>query len=648
MNEHRIQILPEFIANQIAAGEVVQRPESVVKELVENAIDAGSTSISVLIRQAGKSLIHVLDNGSGMTRDDLALTLKRHATSKILKAEDLYEIQTLGFRGEALASIASVASIEIRTKQNDDELGWKLFAEPMKPDIIEPVQQDTGTQIFVRNLFYNIPARRKFLRSDITEFRHISDTMVKFALSYPNIRFVFHDGDTLIFDCKPEILSDRIKSLLGENIYNSILPVEYQNDSVTISGFIGKPNISRTTRAGQYLFMNHRSIQSRSLSHAVYQGYEHLIDSSQHPFFVLQLELDPKKVDVNVHPQKTEVKFDDEKSMYNAVQDAVMRTLRANNLIPELRFRDVQSQSPFERMKLEGGSDGSSSSHVVVNTLTGEIIEDRKTSNYPNTFTSGGYSNSGNSWSNRGNSTTDFSRGNSNSQGQFQRPTNEWHPSQMSAFDSLFSSSDKTPTQADTTDSTSSHEPQMILWQMHNKYIFMQTEDGIMVIDQHIAHERILYEKALLLMEQDFPVSQKLLFAVTTELSPSEMILYRELYDELVKLGFSLEEKSTNTVEVSGVPLDIHAGSEADSLREIIEQYSEYQIVRPASQRDTLAASYGCRNAIKAGEPLSYPEMKKLVEDLFKTTTPEVCPHGRPVMLNFSLKEFDRRFGRTS
>jgi DNA mismatch repair protein MutL len=647
MNEQRIQILPEFIANQIAAGEVVQRPESVVKELVENAIDAGATSISVLIRQAGKSLIHVLDNGSGMSRDDVALSLKRHATSKILSAEDLYQIQTLGFRGEALASIASVASVEIRTKQTTDELGWKLFAEPMKPDVIEPIQQDTGTQIFVRNLFYNIPARRKFLRSDITEFRHISDTMMKFALSYPNIRFVFHDGDTLIFDCKPEILSDRIKSLLGENIYNSILPVEYQNDSVNISGFIGKPNISRTTRAGQYLFMNHRSIQSRSLSHAVYQGYEHLIDSSQHPFFVLQLELDPKKVDVNVHPQKTEVKFDDEKSMYNAVQEAVMRTLRANNLIPELRFRDVQSQSPFERMKIDGNSSDNSTSHVVVNTLTGEIIEERRTNTTTNFLGGGGLSNSS-SWTNRSSSSSNFSGGNSLSAGQLQRPTNDWNPSQMSAYDSLFSSSDKTLNPSDTTNSDSSPELQLQLWQMHNKYILMQTDDGVMVIDQHIAHERILYEKALLLMEQDFPVSQKLLFAVTTELSPSEMILYRELYDELIKLGFTLEEKSTTMVEISGVPLDIHAGSEAESLREIIEQYSEYQIVRPASQRDTLAASYGCRNAIKAGEPLSYPEMKKLVEDLFKTKTPEVCPHGRPVMLNFNLKEFDRRFGRTS
>lgn len=638
--EQRIHILPEFIANQIAAGEVVQRPESVVKEVVENSIDAGATHVTVSVRQAGKALLHVLDNGRGMSRADLALALRRHATSKIKTAEDLHRIQTLGFRGEALASIASVASVEIRTRAESDEHGWKLLAEPMKEQSIEPVQQEQGTQIFIRNLFYNIPARRKFLRSDITEFRHISDTMIRFALSYPQTRFTFHDGDSLIFDVKPGSPEQRLRELFGEDVAMSVIPVQYEAQHVSVSGFIGKPNIARTTRASQYFFMNHRAISSKSLAHAVYQGFEHLIDKSQHPFFVLHISLDPEKVDVNVHPQKTEVKFEDERGMYSIVQDATMKALRSANLIPDIRFREQDALSPFEKVQL-GAPSGNDV--VVVNKITGEIIphsntqsgnwSPQRTEQYSRPFSSSGAASQSLSPSTGWN--TPFDK------------TKAWNPDQMSAFDALFNDV-QSPNLANQQASAAPPSPEKMMWQMHNKYIFLQTEQGVMIIDQHIAHERILYEKALKAMNESFPFSQKLLFPLTLSLSPTELLLYRELREDLLHLGFEATESGGNVVEIRGIPLDIKAGEEANALREILEQYAEYQTVRPASSRDNLAASFGCRAAIKAGDPLSYPEMRQLIDDLYQCTTPEVCPHGRPVMINFELKEFDRRFGRTS
>ena len=320
---NRIHILPEYIANQIAAGEVVQRPESVVKELVENSMDAGAEQISVVVRGSGKQLIHINDNGSGMTRDDLALSTKRHATSKIQTVQDLEHIMTLGFRGEALASIGAVAHLEIRTRMQEDEIGWKLTAEPLKDDTIEPFKSEKGTQIFVRNLFFNVPARKKFLRSDLTEFRHISETMLKFALARPDIRFTFYDADSLIFDVKPSSLEQRIVALMGERSASQLIPVEFAAPLVKVSGFVGQPSMAKQSRSGQYFFLNGRAITNRALTHAVFFPFEHLLDKNSHPFFVLNIEIDAEKVDVNVHPQKHEVKFDDERMVYNTIQQAV-------------------------------------------------------------------------------------------------------------------------------------------------------------------------------------------------------------------------------------------------------------------------------------------------------------------------------------
>ncbi len=618
MEQPRISILPDHIANQIAAGEVVQRPESVVKELIENSLDAHAKSISVFVREGGKSLIHVLDDGVGMNRDDLDLVLKRHATSKIRSLDDLRRLVTLGFRGEALASIASVADVEILTRRQSDDHGWRLTSTPQRPQQIEPVECPAGTQVFVRNLFFSVPARRKFLRTDATELRYISETMIRYGLSYPDHSWIFHDGGGIVFELRPHTLHERISALFGTEIAESLIPVDYATDQVRIEGYLGLPAIARTTKASQYLFLNHRPIVSRALAHAIYQGYEHLLDKSEHPFFVLFLWIDPDRVDVNVHPQKHEVKFDDERAMYHAVLDAVLQSMREQGLIPTLRVKSLEAESPLIAV-----STHAQDTPMVVNRLTGEIIPLEQQQSVqavrhalhhssPQTF-------------------------------RTQRPA--WQPSSAEQLSSLLAPSDAR-------DKLQHHEqpPKLRLWQMHNKYIFVQTDDGIMIIDQHIAHERILYERALAAIERSSSErSQRLMFPVTCQLTAAERAVYIELEGDLHRLGYECRLLEDGlTIELTAVPIEIRAGQEATSLREILMQYAEYQTIRPATAQDNLAASFGCRAAIKAGDPLSQEEMQHLIEELFRCRTPEVCPHGRPVMIHFPLRELDRRFGRTS
>ncbi|MBI3259790.1 MAG: DNA mismatch repair endonuclease MutL [Ignavibacteriae bacterium] len=634
---NRIHILPEYIANQIAAGEVVQRPESVVKELVENSMDAGAEQISVVVRGSGKQLIHINDNGSGMSRDDLALSTKRHATSKIQTVQDLERIMTLGFRGEALASIGAVAHLEIRTRRQEDEIGWKLTAEPLKDDAIEPFKSEKGTQIFVRNLFFNVPARKKFLRSDLTEFRHISETMLKFSLARPDIRFTFYDADSLIFDVKPSTLEQRIVALMGERSASQLIPVEFTALLAKVSGFVGQPSMAKQSRSGQYFFLNGRAITNRALTHAVFFPFEHLLDKNSHPFFVLNIEIDAEKVDVNVHPQKHEVKFDDERMVYNTIQQAVAEALQRSNLVREAHFREQVAEAPFEKVQLSPSS--TPNDILLVNRLTGEIINSSMQERQPAKVSENNPQSSSQSTSKTSHLSLEYKTS--------QKQT--FGIAQQTAFDALFGTS---------TSIAQNHEPekeqlfespqvQMTVWQLHNKYVFVQTDKGVMVIDQHNAHERILYERALKAMNEQFANGQKLLFPVKVLLNSSEKALFDELSADLERLGFDITIND-GIAEVRGVPLDVHAGEEEQALKEILSQYEEFQQIRHSDSRDNLAASFGCKAAIKTGQRLSESEMRKLVEDLFATSTPYVCPHGRPVVIDFPLGEFDRRFGRTS
>lgn len=643
LTESEIQILPDFIANQIAAGEVVQRPESVVKELVENALDAGADTIVVVVRGAGKQLIHVIDNGRGMSKADLLLACKRHATSKIRTTEDLQRIMTLGFRGEALASIASVAQIELRTRREHDEVGWKLVSQPLAEPTVEPCSLEKGTQVLVKNLFYNVPARRKFLRTDLTEFRHISDTMLRFAVGNPHIRFVFYNDDSLIYDVQPSDERTRLANLLGERFAESLLPAEAENDLVKVTGFIGQPSFAQKTKAEQFLYLNRRTISSKQLSHAVFSSYEHLIESSEYPPYVLFLEMDATRVDVNVHPQKHEVKFDDDRLVYNILKQAATGALQAHDLTPQMQFRQQMASSPFERMSF--GDPGKPGDTALVNRLTGEILPEsaRPAAGAPR-----------------------------REEQEFPpaRAFNDKQPvtrRDMSAYEALFGPDNRTPQQqtpaapAPVQRSAQTEQPRLpempaqpgqyagakFFWQLHRKYILTQTDRGIAIIDQHVAHERILYERALKAINESLPYSQTLLFPVVLEMNTSERALLTELHDEFNRLGFHYTSDG-DRVELSAVPVDVRTGQEEAALREILEQYREYEQIRNTDARDNLAASFACRASIKTGDTLSIPEMRQLVEDLYATSLPYVCPHGRPVVIEFPLQELDRRFGRTS
>ncbi len=629
MNNNIINILPDYIANQIAAGEVVQRPESVIKELVENSIDAGADSIAVVVRGAGKQLMHVVDNGCGMSKEDLALAPKRHATSKIKTQADLERIMTFGFRGEALASISSVANIEIRTKREFDEIGWRLLSSPNSEPSIEPFSMDNGTQILVKNLFYDVPARKKFLKSDLTEFRYISDTMMRFAISNPDIRFTFYDEDTKIFDVQPSHIEKRIIDILGSSLDNGLMKVDYNSDILRIWGYIGQPHLAKQNSMHQYFFLNKRNIQSKSLSHAVFSAFEHLIEKNYKPLFILFIEIDYELVDVNVHPQKHEVKFEDERLIYNAIRKAVSNTLQQYNMTPSIDVVERELYNPFEQVSIK--NDNGIEEKMLVNRFTGEILSNR------NDFKSSQFASSGFFDNNQHNE-----RFNNLFDNKFTETQNSNVDKILTGFDAIFGSQDVKNIHFD----NDFDKPENMYWQMHNKYIFTQTENGILVIDQHNAHERVLYEKAIKAMNKEFAYSQELLFPVIVKLSPSHLPILKELENDIKGLGFNFTYTNENNIEIIAVPGDIPNGHEELSLIEILDDYSQNLEIKATNNRDRIAASYACKSAIKTGKKLNQSEMKNLANSLFKCTVPYVCPHGRPVILEFSMFDLDKQFKR--
>ncbi len=619
--QNKIKILPDFIANQIAAGEVVQRPESVVKELCENSFDADAKQIGIVIKKAGKQLIHVIDDGSGMTKEDLSLSIRRHATSKLYTQEDLEQIRTFGFRGEALASIAAVSNLEIRTKTIDENHGWRLISEPMKESIIEPINTNIGTQIFVKNLFFNIPARRKFLKSDISEFRYISDTVIRLALSKPEIRFTFYDDANLIFDVEKSDLVERIKNLFGKKIASSLIPINYQDDLIKIGGFIGEPLIAKQSKSGQFIYLNGRYIISKNLSYAVFSAFEHLLEKMQHPFFVINLTIDPTNIDVNVHPQKYEVKFDDERYIFKIINKTISEALANRNLIPSADIELNNLKNPITKVQ-------SNDNELLVNIETGEIIQNKDPLLKQFEQANRVVTNPSQQFKPKGES------------GYIEK--NKIQNFDISAFDILFGQDEKNKHEVD---DSNNKKPLPMFWQFHNKYIVTQTEKGIIIIDQHAAHERILYEKALKSMKREFKNTQTLLFPVKVELNTSQLSIFQQIKEYILDLGFSFKENN-NEIILEAVPSDIRKGEEESAITDIIEQFEEYEKIRESTKRDNLAASFACKAAIKTGQSLTQEEMQRLLEDLLKCNMPYVCPHGRPIIIEFTIEDLDKRFGR--
>ncbi len=619
MMKNRINILPENIASKIAAGEVVQRPESVIKELLENSIDAGANSVEVIIKRAGKFLIQIIDDGTGMSEEDVVLCVQKHATSKINKLEDLDSINTLGFRGEALSSIAAVSQLEIKTETKDDDLGTLIRIDDGVTIVKEKGSFPKGTSVAVKNLFFNTPARRNFLKTDNTELKHIIDTFNKIALSHPNISFKLYNDDDLIFDYPSGSFEDRIKSVFADNMLDALIPVNERTDFLSVTGFVGKPTMLKKSKGDQYVFLNWRYVVSKHINHAVFTAYENILEKGDYPFFILFIELDPKKVDVNVHPSKLEVRFDDEKSIYNFVLAVIKKSLGTHDLVPTMAFKqtvdndeklnfnnfrkvesgDFSDRPSFQEKKSYARTDFSNRDiDIIFNSIPDSISKPKPNETVPLPFDK------------------------SDNNEIYHEPENREGSKQ---------NEEETP----------------FIIQLHNKYILSQIKTGLMIIDQHVAHERVLYEKTLKRFEANLPFSQQLLFPKTAELDPARFAILKEIHPALTKLGFSIKFFSKNTIVIEGVPDDVKNGLEEKVLSQLIDEYSESQKEKKYDDKEILAKSYSCKAAIKAGDYLSEKEMRLLIDQLFATSMPYVCPHGRPIVVKISLDEFDRRFGRT-
>jgi DNA mismatch repair protein MutL len=606
----KIKILPENLANKIAAGEVVNRPESVVKELLENSIDAGAKLIEVIIKNAGKNLIQVIDDGEGMSEEDAKLCIQRHATSKISTIEDLEEIKTLGFRGEALASIAAVSFFELKTRRKDNELGTILRINEDASITLEKDFSPIGTSISVKNLFYNVPARRNFLKSNSTELKHIIESFKRISLSNSDISFKFYNDDDLIFDFIAGTFSNRLKAVFAENILDALIEVKEETDYLSMTGYVTKPAYLRKSKGEQYFFLNHRYVSSRIVNHAVFTAFENILEKGDYPFFVLFLKIDPKKVDVNVHPSKLEVKFDDDKEIYSFVNAVIKKTIASYDLVPTISFDNSTSSESlkFQNTKIERGN------------FSDRPIQESKSSIL--------------------------------SDEEIDKLFESLHADiRVTGHDSLgkdpFDDSQRTEIYHNTERTSQSENETPFIVHLHNKYILSQIKSGLMIIDTHVAHERILYEKALTSINANIPFSQQLLFPQKVSLDPADFQLIKELETYLINLGFTFKYKVKNTVEIVGIPADLKSEHEVETLLEILHEYRKNEQEKHLEITDNLAKSFSCKAAIKAGDKLSEKELRILVDQLFATSMPYVCPHGRPIVIKIPIEELDKKFGRT-
>lgn len=601
-----IQLLPDSIANQIAAGEVVQRPSSAVKELMENALDAGATSIKLVIKDAGKTLLQVIDNGKGMTETDARMSLERHATSKIRKAEDLFTLRTMGFRGEALAAISAVSQMEMKTRPTNDELGTLLVVEGSDVKRQEPVVCDKGTSIAVKNLFYNIPARRNFLKSNASEYQHIVDEFHRLAMSNPDIGFQLIETDTIEYDLAPGKLSQRIVGIFGKQYQEQLAPCQEETALVRITGYLGKPQFARKKRGEQFLFVNKRFIRNNYLNHAVMSAYEGLLPENTFPFYVLFIDIDPKHIDVNVHPTKTEIKFDDERAIYAVVLSAARQAIGAHILAPAIDFNaDVNIISKL--------SQASAQSKEV-------YFEER--------FSSGLNRSNLDHWQK-------IFEGEPIRRPPVPIPTPLPEPRQEGEVQTLrFESSMNRPETSD----------EQFCFQLHMRYIVKPVRSGMMIVDQAAAHERVLFEKFLRQVRQKAAQSQQSLFPQTITFTAADFALVLEMQPEIEALGFRIEVFGKNTFLVNGVPAGIPSNREKDLFEGLIEQFKVNQSQLSVPLDENLVRSLAKRAALKAGQPLVREEMRTLVDNLLTCRNPNYAPDGRPTFFILELNKIESHF----
>lgn len=603
-----IRTMPPQLSNKIAAGEVIQRPASVAKELLDNAIDSGADHIKLIIQQAGRTLVQVIDNGCGMSDTDARLCFERHATSKIQTIDDLFRIKTMGFRGEAMASIASISQTEMKTKRIEDNSGTLIEIWGGEEKRFEPAAVDDGTSVAVRNLFYNVPARRQFLKTDATELRHIIRTFQNTALAATDIEFELHADGDLLYHIPGQELGQRVADLFGRQYRASLIPFEEQTSYVKIHGLLADPKLAKKSRGEQFLFVNGRPFQHRYLSYVILNLFDTWTRQNEYPFYAIFFEIDPAQVDVNVHPAKLEVKFDDERSIVQLARSVVKKAINQYFAVPDLDVSDSFKKDfdlEFSQITGRDASENQKRSDEMPVHFPSRIY-------YKNNIADGD-----------------------------------------EAADWLYSSPEKANRYQETgkisssqgkLDNTQGRSRDKGFWQLHNRYILTQTRTGLCVIDQHAAHKRIIYEKALSATEESLPGTQQLLFAQAVELSASDFVLLKELINIIQRMGFSIQLLSGNTVIINGVPADIEVGDEKQVLKEMLQQYRELGKKSTLDARKRVAIAFASRAAIPRGKRLTESEMELLIDQLFACDQPYTDPLDKPTLIYMPLDELKSRF----
>lgn len=610
-----IQLLPDHVANQIAAGEVVQRPASVVKELLENAVDAKATDIKLIIKDAGKALIQVVDNGVGMNVTDARLCFERHATSKIRNAEDLFSLHTKGFRGEALASIAAIAHVEMKTKQDQEELGTHIVIEGSKFVSQDPAVLPKGTSFAVKNLFYNIPARRNFLKSDTVEFRHVVDEFQRVAMAHPSIYFTMYHNGSEMFNLPNSNLRQRIVAIFSGKTNEKLVPIQEQTDILTIQGFVGKPEFAKKNRGEQFFFVNDRYIRSNYLHHAVMNAYEGLLPNGSQPSYFIYLTVPPHTIDINIHPTKTEIKFDDEQALYAILRSAIKHSLGQFNVAPALDFdRDPNLDTPYEYQN--------------------------KTAEYPtiqvdrtfNPFSDEKKSNS-------------FSGGSSSYKKV--ETTQNWESLYVGLKQETFEienfSIENEEVTASFFDEKEEEQTAKHTYQIQKKYIVSPIKSGMVIINQNRAHQRVLYEQFLINMTVQQAASQQLLFPLAISFSVNELKIIAEMQPALEATGFVFDWESEQ-LQVLGIPSNTTEGEVLAVLEQLVSDLQDGIPDSSFSQNDTIAKSMAKSLAVKTGMYLTEKEQENLVNNLFACKDPNVSPFQKPTFITLRVEDIDKRF----
>ena len=611
-----IQLLPDSVANQIAAGEVIQRPASVVKELVENSLDAGATEITIHLKDAGKTLVQITDNGCGMSPTDARMSFERHATSKISSANDLFCIRTMGFRGEALASIAAIADVELRTKRQEDEVGTFIHVIGSEIKTQQPVACNNGTSFLIKNLFFNVPARRKFLKVTTTELKHAINEIQRIAIPNPEIKFLFYHNNTILYDLSKTNLRKRIADVFGKGINQSLVPVNEDTSIVKIHGFVGQPKYARKTVGEQFFFVNGRFMRHPYFHKAVMQAYEKLLPSEAFPSYFLLFEINPADIDINVHPTKTEIKFENEKEIWQIIHASVRESLGKHNVVPSIDFdQDGNIDIPLPPKSFENVQFPQIQFNPEYNPFE---TEKSSTPSTPRSF----------------------------GKSQYEKTNHE-------RWEDLYSGAQPKIQQEEISDEKNSED---LLFQsggqfsgkktlqLKQKYILTPVKSGVMIIDQKRAHERILFEKFMAVLKSDSVASQQQLFPQTIELNPADAELLKSILPDLYSLGFDIREFGNNTFIINGTPGILDVSSPETILEKLLEEYKNSPLDAKKKAREQIAISLAKASALNYGTELKQEEIDHLIDQLFACVTPNFSPEGKKVLNIISTIDIEKGF----